>query len=141
MNAPLEVGLQPYLLSETKDGVASLTLNRGERFNPLSLAMIDALYAELERIERDSTVRVVVIAATGRAFCAGHDLKEMRAHIDAGWQRDLFATCTRMMLKLIEIPQPVIARVHGSAAAAGCQLVSMCDLAVAAESAMFGLSG
>ncbi|HXX82766.1 MAG TPA: enoyl-CoA hydratase [Casimicrobiaceae bacterium] len=141
MNAPLDAALQPYVLTESKDGIATLTLNRGERFNPLSLAMIDALYAELERIERDSTVRVVVIAATGRAFCAGHDLKEMRAHIDAGWQRGLFAACTRMMLKLIEIPQPVIARVHASAAAAGCQLVSMCDLAVAAESAMFGLSG
>jgi len=103
--------------------------------------MIAALDAALDEVAADPKVRVVVLAAAGRAFCAGHDLKEMRANIDHAWQRGLFDACTRMMLKLTRIPQPVIARIHGAAAAAGCQLVSMCDLAVAAESAQFGLSG
>lgn len=141
MNAPVEAGLVPFVLAHTQDGVRTLTLNRGERFNPLSTAMIAALDAALDEAAADASVRVVVIAAAGRAFCAGHDLTEMRAHIDHDWQRGLFDACTRMMLKLTQIPQPVIARVHGAAAAAGCQLVSMCDLAVAVESAKFGLSG
>ncbi len=141
MNAPLEASLQPPVLAETRDGVCTLTMNRGDRFNPLSTAMIAALDAALDAVAADRAVRVVVLAGAGRAFCAGHDLTEMRAHIDAEWQRGLFDACTRMMLKLTQIPQPVIARVHGAAAAAGCQLVSMCDLAVAAESARFGLSG
>jgi enoyl-CoA hydratase/carnithine racemase len=97
--------------------------------------------AELDRVAGDPSIRVVVLAGAGRAFCAGHDLNEMRAHIDHDWQRGLFDACTQMMLKLTRLPQPVIARVHGAAAAAGCQLVSMCDLAVAADSAKFGLSG
>ncbi|MBK9116305.1 MAG: enoyl-CoA hydratase [Betaproteobacteria bacterium] len=141
MNAPLEASLQPPVLAETHDGVCTLTLNRGDRFNPLSTAMIAALDAALDAVAADRAVRVVVLAGAGRAFCAGHDLTEMRAHIDADWQRGLFDACTRMMLKLTQIPQPVIARVHGAAAAAGCQLVSMCDLAVAADSVRFGLSG
>jgi enoyl-CoA hydratase/carnithine racemase len=141
MNAPVEAGLVPFVLSGTADGICTLTLNRGDRFNPLSTSMIAALDAALDAVAADASVRVVVIAAEGRAFCAGHDLKEMREHIDAGWQRGLFDACTRMMMKLTQIPQPVIARVHGAAAAAGCQLVSMCDLAVAADHAKFGLSG
>ena len=142
MNAPVEAGLAPYVLSATGNGVCTLTLNRGDRFNPLSTAMIAALSDALDAIAADARVRVVVLAASGRAFCAGHDLKEMRAaHGDHAWQRGLFDACTRMMLKLTELPQPVIARVHGAAAAAGCQLVSMCDLAVAADTARFGLSG
>jgi enoyl-CoA hydratase/carnithine racemase len=141
MNVPLEADLQPLLLRHTADGVATLTLNRGDRFNPLSTAMIAALDAALDTIAADAGVRVVVLAGSGRAFCAGHDLKEMRAHVDQDWQRGLFDACTRMMLKLTRLPQPVIARVHGAAAAAGCQLVSMCDLAVAADTARFGLSG
>lgn len=141
MNAPLDAALQPFVLRDTGDGIATLTLNRGDRFNPLSTAMIAAIDTALDQIATDASVRVVVIAASGRAFCAGHDLKEMRAHIDHDWQRGLFDACTRMMLKLTRLPQPVIARVHGAAAAAGCQLVSMCDLAVAADTATFGLSG
>ena len=141
MNAPLEASLQPPVIAETRDGVCTLTMNRGDRFNPLSTAMIAALDAALDAAAADRAVRVVVLAGAGRAFCAGHDLTEMRAHIDAAWQRGLFDACTRMMLKLTQIPQPVIARVHGAAAAAGCQLVSMCDLAVAADHARFGLSG
>ena len=141
MNAPLETSLQPPVLAETRDGVCTLTMNRGDRFNPLSTAMIAALDAALDAVAADRTARVVVLAGAGRAFCAGHDLTEMRAHIDTAWQRGLFDACTRMMLKLTQIPQPVIARVHGAAAAAGCQLVSMCDLAVAADTARFGLAG
>lgn len=131
----------PYVLRSTANGIATLTLNRGDRFNALSTAMITALRVALHEVAEDSGARVVVLAATGRAFCAGHDLQEMRAHIDAEWQQGLFDACTAMMLQLTRLPQPVIARVHGAAAAAGCQLVSMCDLAVAVDSARFGLSG
>jgi len=132
----------PYVLSSRKGGVVTLTLNRGERFNPLSLAMIGAIEAELDAIAADQEARVVVLAGSGRGFCAGHDLKEMRAHAgDRVWQRGLFDACARMMLKLTQLPQPVIARVHGIATAAGCQLVSMCDLAVAAEEAKFAMPG
>ncbi|MEO8741032.1 MAG: enoyl-CoA hydratase [Casimicrobiaceae bacterium] len=139
--AATAVALPPYVLRADADGVATLTLNRGDRYNPLSRAMIAALHAELERIARDRTVRSVVIAANGKGFCAGHDLRELRAHPDLAWQQELFAACNALMLQLTRLPQPVIARVHGIATAAGCQLVSMCDLAVAADSAHFALPG
>ena len=135
VNAPLETAVVPYVLSGTKDGVATLILNRGERFNPLSRAMIAALQSEIDRIAGDGSIRSVVIAAEGRGFCAGHDLKELRAHHDLAWQQELFGACNALMLSLTHLPQPVIARVHGIATAAGCQLVSMCDLAVAADTA------
>jgi enoyl-CoA hydratase/carnithine racemase len=132
----------PLLLSAREGGVATLTLNRAERFNPLSSAMIGALQAELDLIARDTSVRAVVLGGLGRGFCAGHDLKEMRAHAgDKPWQRRLFDDCSRMMMTLTRLPQPVIARVHGTATAAGCQLVSMCDLAVAADTATFATPG
>ena len=132
----------PYVLRQDHGGVATLTLNRGERFNPLSLEMVAAVARQLDAIAADRTVRVVVVAGAGRGFCAGHDLKEMRARSgDEAWQQKLFADCSRMMVKLTEIPQPVVARVHGVATAAGCQLVSMCDLAVAAEEAKFAMPG
>ena len=124
------------------NGVATLTLNRPERFNPLSQQMIAAMHAKLDEIGNDPSVRVVILAAEGKGFCAGHDLKEMRAHTgDKSWQQGLFDACSRMMIALTEIPQPVIARVHGIATAAGCQLVSMCDLAVAGENATFAMPG
>src|SRR5215469_7946449 len=133
---------QPFVLSTVANGVARLTLTRPERFNPLSHEMISAIQAELNAIESDSSVRVVVLAADGKGFGVGHDLKEMRAHAeDQSWQQCLFDACSRMMIALTEIPQPVIARVHGIATAAGCQLVSMCDLAVAADTATFALPG
>jgi enoyl-CoA hydratase/carnithine racemase len=144
MNAPLDTALQPFLLSESSDGVTTLTLNRGDRFNPLSQAMVAALQAELDRLASDTAVRVIVIAGNGKGFCAGHDLKELRGHAepsDTAWQREMFDACSRMMLSLTRLPQPVIARVHGIATAAGCQLVSMCDLAVAGENARFALPG
>src|SRR6516162_208436 len=125
-----------------EDGIVRLTLNRGERFNLLSTAMIAAIQAELDAIAADPAARVLILAAEGRGFCAGHDLKELRSHAgDERWQRKLFDDCSRMMLTLTRLPQPVLARVHGVATAAGCQLVSMCDLAVAADTATFAMPG
>ena len=133
---------RPYVVASSKDGVATLTMNRGERFNALSSAMIAALQERVDAIASDRSVRAVVLAGEGKGFCAGHDLKEMRAHAsDKAWQRKLFDDCGRMMVALTRLPQPVIARVHGIATAAGCQLVSMCDLAVASETATFALPG
>ena len=133
---------EPLVITRRDGGVTWLTLNRPDRFNPLSLDMIDALEAALTIVAADVQVRVVVLAANGKGFCAGHDLKEMRNHVgDQVWQRRLFDYCSRMMMALTELPQPVIARVHGVATAAGCQLVSMCDLAVAADTATFALPG
>jgi enoyl-CoA hydratase/carnithine racemase len=142
MLAEAHVDERPLVFRDQVAGVLTLTLNRGERFNGLSSAMIAAIAAELRAIADDPSVRVVILAASGKGFCAGHDLKEMRAHAgDKGWQRSLFDQCGRMMMSLTTLPQPVIARVHGIATAAGCQLVSMCDLAVAADSATFALPG
>jgi enoyl-CoA hydratase/carnithine racemase len=132
----------PHVLESREGGILTLTLNRGSRFNPLSRAMIDALDAALVAAAADSRVRVIVLAGAGRGFSAGHDLKEMRAHAgDAAWQRELFGRCNSMMQRIPGLPVPVIARVHGIATAAGCQLVSMCDLAVAADTATFALPG
>ena len=143
MNAPIPAKVldNAYVLRAMHEGIATLTLNRGDRLNPLSSAMIGALSAELKAVAADSSVRVVVIAGAGRGFCAGHDMKEIHAHPDAAWQQGLFDDCAAMMQAIVAMPQPVIARVHGVAAAAGCQLVSMCDLAVAVPEAKFALSG
>ena len=133
---------EPFVLTTVENGVATLTLNRPQRFNPLSRQMIAAIQRELDACANDTSIRVVILAAEGKGFCAGHDLKEMRAHSeDKDWQKRLFDACSRMMIALTELPQPVIARVHGIATAAGCQLVSMCDLALAADTATFALPG
>lgn len=129
------------LLRMDRDGVTTLTLNRPGQFNALSTELLDALQAELEKVGADDTVRAVVIAGAGKAFCAGHDLKQMRANHDKGYMQQLFKQCGRVMSTLTELPQPVIARVHGIATAAGCQLVASCDLAVAADVARFAVSG
>jgi len=142
MNAPAKNEVEaPYILREDKGGIATLTLNRGDRMNPLSTAMLSALQAELDRLADDSAVGVVVLAGAGKHFCAGHDLREMRSHPDKAWQKALFDQCSKMMLSLVRLPQPVIARVQGVAVAAGCQLVAMCDLAVASDAAQFALPG
>ncbi len=141
MNAPVDAGLRPCVLASTQGGVRTLTMNRGERFNALSREMLAALETAIDEAGADAAVRAVVIAGEGRGFCAGHDLKELRAHGDPAWQRELFDACSRVMVKLTQLPQPTIARVHGIATAAGCQLVSMCDLAVAAFEARFALPG
>jgi enoyl-CoA hydratase/carnithine racemase len=129
------------VLRTNSNSVATLTLNRPDALNALSEVMLSALQKELDAIAKDASIRVVVVAAAGRAFCAGHDLKEMRAKPSAAYYQKLFAQCTRMMLAIQHMPQPVIARVQGMATAAGCQLVAMCDLAVAADTATFAVSG
>jgi enoyl-CoA hydratase/carnithine racemase len=132
---------EPILLTRVAEGVATLTLNRPRQYNALSSGMLTALQDALDAVEHDPAVRVVVIAGSGPAFCAGHDLKEMRAHPEKRFHDELFAQCSRVMLTLARIPQPVIARVHGIATAAGCQLVGACDLAVVADDARFAVSG
>ena len=129
------------LRSDRADGLTTLTLNRPGQFNSLSKEMLTAIKTELDAIAADESVRVVVIAGAGKAFCGGHDLKERRANHDKGFMQELFRQCGELMLTLTRMPQPVIARVHGIATAAGCQLVSMCDLAVAADVARFAVSG
>ena len=142
MNANTQaVAAEPILMRRDDDGVATLTLNRPAQFNSLSRALMSELQVELDRIAADAGVRVVVLAGAGKAFCAGHDLKEMRTNPAKEFQRALFQQCSKLMLTLVRMPQPVIARVHGVATAAGCQLVSMCDLAVASDNSRFAVSG
>lgn len=131
----------PYVLRSDADGVTTLTLNRPRQFNALSSALLAHLQQQLDAIATDPAVRVVVLASTGKAFCAGHNLKEMRANPEQEFQQALFDQCSHMMMSLNKLPQPVIARVQGLATAAGCQLVAACDLAVAAQSAIFATSG
>ena len=138
---------EPVLLEETSsDGVVTLTLNRPKARNSLSDALIDALHGAVTRLGADPAARVIVLRAEGPAFCAGHDLKEMTAHRqDAdggrGYFDDLIARCSMMMQAIVMSPTPVIARVHGIATAAGCQLVASCDLAIAADHARFATPG
>jgi enoyl-CoA hydratase/carnithine racemase len=133
---------EPLVLRHDRaDGLSTLTLNRPGQFNSLSQDMLAALQQELDAIATSDSVRVVVIAGAGKAFCAGHDLKEMRANHNKEFMQALFRQCGQLMLSITRMPQPVIARVHGIATAAGCQLVSMCDLAVAADVARFAVSG
>ncbi len=131
----------PVLTRDDADGIATLTLNRPDKFNSLSVALLTALQDELDSIAGDPSIKVVVLAGNGRAFCAGHDLKEMRDNPDRQATKALFDQCAKVMLTLTRIPQPVIARVHAVATAAGCQLVATCDLAVAVEEARFAVSG
>jgi len=143
MNAPqAPAQLEPLLLeSRTPAGVVTLTLNRPAQFNTLSEEMLAALAAAFDRIGADSSARVVVLAAAGKAFCAGHDLKQMKSNPRFDYYERLFADCTKLMRSIQQVPQPVIARVQGIATAAGCQLVATCDLAVAAEGVKFGVNG
>ena len=138
--------MDELVVREDEGGVARLTLNAPDRLNALSDAMIDALHARLVETARDETVRCVVLAGAGRAFCAGHDLKEMQAARQsedggAAAHRDLFDRCAAMMLAITRHPRPVIAEVHGVAVAAGCQLAATCDMVVAEETARFGVNG
>ena len=122
-------------------GVVTLTLNDPKRFNALGHEMLAALQRALADVAQDEGARVVVLAGAGKAFCAGHNLKDMAQHPDLAWYQDLFSQCSRMMLAIHKLPVPVIARVHGMATAAGCQLVAQCDLAVASQDASFATSG
>lgn len=145
LSADLSATPEPLVLVTRGEGdlagVVTLTLNRPRQFNALSEAMLDALGRTLDVVASDASARVVVLGAAGAAFCAGHDLKEMRAEPSLDYYRKLFNQCTRVMLTMQRMPQPVIARVHGIATAAGCQLVAMCDLAVATSVARFAVSG
>ena len=131
----------PLLVAQDSRGVVGLTLNRPLAYNALSEAMIAALQSALDAVATDPSARVVVIAGAGKVFCAGHDLKEMRAAPALGYYERLFSALGRAMLTIQRLPVPVIARVHGMATAAGCQLVASCDLAVAAADARFAVSG
>ena len=132
---------QPLVLQRVAKGVAFLTLNRPRQCNVLSEQMLAALQRALEAIAADASVRVVILGGAGRAFCAGHDLKQMKANPRLEYYQQLFDDCSRLMLRIQTMPQPVIARVHGIATAAGCQLVATCDLAIAADDARFAVSG
>ena len=143
MNAPEpKVAVEPYLLESCDaSGVVTLTMNRPQQFNALSVEMMTALQSALDAVAADPSARVVVLAGAGKAFCAGHDLKQMKEDTSLDTYRALFAQCAKLMLTIQRLPQPVIARVHGVATAAGCQLVATCDLAVTVEGARFGVSG
>ncbi|HET7210533.1 MAG TPA: enoyl-CoA hydratase [Methyloceanibacter sp.] len=144
MNSPTDLATaaaERILLRTDAQGIATLTLNRPKQYNALSEELLNELQSMLEQIEKDESVRVVVIAGNGAAFCAGHDLKQMRANPSKAYYQKLFAQCSKMMLTLTRLPQPVIARVHGIATAAGCQLVASCDLAVASSDARFATPG
>lgn len=132
---------EPILLREDVDGIANLTLNRPQARNALSLGLMGALQDALDAIRDDATVKVVVLKGAGPAFCAGHDLKEMRGDPSREATEQVFRTCARLMLSLARLPQPVIAQVHGIATAAGCQLVATCDLAICTEEARFATPG
>ena len=132
---------EPLIESRDARGVVTLTMNRPASFNALSEEMLGALQSALDRLAGDEGVRALVLAATGKAFCAGHNLKEMIARPEHAYYQQLFAQCSRMMLAIQQLPVPVIARVQGIATAAGCQLVAQCDLAVASTEARFAVSG
>lgn len=131
----------PLLLREDRDGIATLTMNRPQARNALSMGLMTALLDALDTIRTDASVRAVVLAGAGPAFCAGHDLKEMRASPSQEAYEAVFTTCSRLMMAITTLPQPVIARVHGIATAAGCQLVATCDLAYAAADSRFATPG
>jgi enoyl-CoA hydratase/carnithine racemase len=132
---------EPVLLRRDEGPVAILTLNRPQAMNALSGDLIDALKAEFDRLAQDAGIRCIIIEATGRAFCTGHDLREVAATHDRAVHHDLLVRCSAMMLAIPHLPQPVIAKVHAMATAAGCQLVAACDLAVASSEATFATSG
>jgi len=139
--AALQSREEQILLREDSGGIATLTLNRPKHYNALSEELLAQLQSMLAAIAADESVRLVVIAGAGSAFCAGHDLKQMRANPRKAYYDKLFAQCSDVMMKVLQLPQPVIARVHGIATAAGCQLVAQCDLAVASDNARFAVSG
>jgi len=131
----------PVVLRAASDGTATITLNRPAQYNAISSAMLDELASAFDEIGRDGSIRAVVLAANGTAFSSGHDLKEMMANRNEEFIAGLFDRCSNLMLQIQSLPQPVIARVHGIATAAGCQLVSACDMAVASSEAKFATSG
>lgn len=138
---PQHANADDILLRDDRAGVCTLTLNRPTQYNALSEEMLSAVQRALDDLAADASVRAVVLAASGKAFCAGHDLKQMRARPDEAYYQRLFRQCAEVMKSIVRLPQPVIARVQGVATAAGCQLVATCDLAVASTDARFAVSG
>lgn len=129
------------IIRKDEHGISHLTINRPQAYNALSIACMEALIREFEILATDSSVKVIILAGSGKGFCAGHDLKEMRSNSDRAFQEKIFNTCSSLMLSITRSPKPVIAKVHGVATAAGCQLVASCDLAVAEENARFATPG
>lgn len=143
-SAPSSINIgsnEPLVIRENAGSVVTLTLNSPKQFNALSVELLTAIQSELDSIAQEKNIQVLVIAASGKAFCAGHNLKEMRANPDEAFQRALFNQCSQMMLTINQMPQVVIAKIQGIATAAGCQLVAACDLAVASDNAKFATSG
>ena len=141
MNAVIESSEEPVLINQIENGIARLILNRPSQYNALSKQLLTELQNALDDIATNDDIRVVVLSANGKAFCAGHDLKEMRSSEDREFHQSLFRQCGRMMQTIAELPQPVIAQINGIATAAGCQLVAQCDLAVASDVSRFAVSG
>ena len=137
----VEVEAEPVLVTHAEHGVVRLTMNRPRLYNAISMEMLAAMQRSLDAIRADASVRVVVIAGNGPAFSGGHDLKEMMANREERFIGSMFEACSRVMLTMQALPQPVVARVHGTATAAGCQIVAACDLAVASNEARFATSG
>lgn len=132
---------ESLILRSDQGGISQLILNRPRAYNALSIPCMEALMEEIEGISKDSSIKVVIISGAGKGFCAGHDLKDMRANTERAFYEKTFDTCSKMMMSIIHCPKPVIAKVHGIATAAGCQLVSTCDLAVADENTRFATPG
>jgi enoyl-CoA hydratase/carnithine racemase len=142
MSAEAALSSEALLLRSDSDGIARLTLNRPRQYNALSAELMGALQTALDDIAADNSIRVVIVEGAGRGFCAGHDLKELRGRSgDKVFFQAIFKQCSRLMTSITTLPQPVIAKVHGIATAAGCQLVATCDLAVADAAAQFGTPG
>jgi len=136
-----EACTEAILIRDKDDGIATLTLNRPGHFNALSSDMLNELQTALDDVKADNSIQVVIIAANGKGFCAGHDLKEIRSSVDKAFHQELFDRCSKMMLTIHNMPQPVIAQIDGLATAAGCQLVANCDLAIASMESRFAVSG
>lgn len=141
MSAVIDVAREPILIKKIEQGIARLTLNRPDQYNPLSREMLTELQRALDEIAEDESISVVILSGNGKAFSAGHDLKEMRSRDDRLFHQELFQQCAQVMQAIAKLPQPVIAQVDGIATAAGCQLVAQCDLVVASEASRFAVSG
>jgi enoyl-CoA hydratase/carnithine racemase len=139
--ADAQIASDSLIIRKDENGISHLTINRPKAYNALSIECMEALIREFETISNDSSIKVVILSGSGKGFCAGHDLKELRSNSDRVFYEKTFQTCSTMMLLITRSPKPVIAKVHGVATAAGCQLVATCDLAVAEENARFATPG
>jgi len=132
---------ETLVLRNDENGISNLIINRPKSYNSLSIECMESIMDELKDISQDSSIKVVILSGAGKGFCAGHDMKDLRANPDKSFYEKTFNTCSKMMMSIVNFPKPVIAKVHGIATAAGCQLVSTCDLAVAEENARFATPG